>query len=82
MLGSESVSRVVQVPKYGVMTAYEDELGQYLDNIKIWGIDVFKISEFSNNRPLTAVTYRVFQVSESRITLYLITLSVLRKSFY
>ena len=70
------------MPKYGVMTAYEDELGQYLDNIKIWGIDVFKISEFSNNRPLTAVTYRVFQVSESRITLYLITLSVLRKSFY
>ena len=81
-MGSESFSRVVQVPKYGVMTAYEDELGQYLDNIKIWGIDVFKISEFSNNRPLTAVTYRVFQVSESRITLYLITLSVLRKSFY
>ena len=62
----------VQVPKYGVLTAYEDELGQYLDNIKIWGIDVFKISEFSNNRPLTAVTYRVFQVRDSRITLDLI----------
>ena len=50
------------MPKYGVMTAFEDELGQNLDNIKIWGIDVFKISEFSNNKPLTAVTYRVFQV--------------------
>ena len=50
------------MPKYGVVTAFEDELGQNLDNIKIWGIDVFKISEFSNNKPLTAVTYRVFQV--------------------
>ena len=52
----------LQVPKYGVVTAFEDELGHNLDNIKIWGIDVFKISEFSNNKPLTAVTYRVFQV--------------------
>ena len=34
----------VEVPKYGVLTAYEDELGQYLDNIKIWGIDVFSNS--------------------------------------
>ena len=52
----------LQVPKFGVVSAFEDELGQNLDNIKIWGIDVFKISEFSNNKPLTAVTYRVFQV--------------------
>ena len=52
----------LQVPKYGVVTAFEDELGHNLDNIKTWGIDVFKISEFSNNKPLTAVTYRVFQV--------------------
>ena len=58
---SSSVNSL-QVPKYGVVTAFEEELGQNLDNIKIWGIDVFKISEFSNNKPLTAVTYRVFQV--------------------
>ena len=52
-----------KVPKYGVHTAQEDELSQYLDNIDVWGIDVFKISEFSNLRPLTAVTFTVFQVS-------------------
>ena len=50
-----------KVPKYGVVTAHETELGGCLDNIRIWGIDVFRIAEFSNNRPLTAVTYRVFQ---------------------
>ena len=26
-----------------------------------WGINVFKISELSNSRPLTAVAYTVFQ---------------------
>lgn len=62
VLTQSSSINSLQVPKYGVMTAFEDELGQNLDNIKIWGIDVFKISEFSNNKPLTAVTYRVFQV--------------------
>merc|ERR1719471_1540385 len=50
-----------KVPEYGVVTAHEKELGGCLDNIRIWGIDVFRIAEFSNNRPLTAVTYRVFQ---------------------
>ena len=65
----------LQVPKYGVMTAFEDELGQNLDNIKIWGIDVFKISEFSNNKPLTAVTYRVFQVG-SPVVLSLLKINI------
>jgi len=50
-----------KVPKYGVHTAHEEELSHYLDNIDVWGIDVFKISEFSNTRPLTAVTFTVFQ---------------------
>jgi len=39
----------------------EEELGQCLDNIRVWGIDVFQITELSNNRPLTAVTFQVFQ---------------------
>ena len=53
-----------KVPKYGVHTSHEEELSRYLDNIDVWGIDVFKISEFSNLRPLTAVTFTVFQVSD------------------
>lgn len=27
-----------------------------------WGIDIFRIGELSNNRPLTAVAFQVFQV--------------------
>ena len=52
-----------KVPKYGVHTEHEEELSQYIDSINTWGIDVFKIAEFSNSRPLTTVTFRVFQVS-------------------
>jgi cAMP-specific phosphodiesterase 4 len=53
-----------KLPRYGVVTAHEEELGAYLGgglhSITRWGINVFKISELSNNRPLTAVTYTVF----------------------
>ena len=50
-----------RVPKYGVVTSHEEELGQCLENIKVWGIDVFQITDLSNLRPLTAVTFQVFQ---------------------
>lgn len=61
--------------RYGVVTPHEEELGLHLDNLARctqsitlaitlptlrWGINVFKISELSNNRPLTAVAYTVF----------------------
>ena len=51
-----------KLPKYGVVTLHEEELGQYLGNLNRWGINVFKISDLSNSRPLTAVTYTVFHV--------------------
>ena len=51
-----------QLPKYGVVTTHEEELGLQLGDLARWGINVFKISELSNSRPLTAVTYTVFHV--------------------
>ena len=54
----------MQVPKFGVATPHEEELSECLANISVWGIDVFRIADFSNNRPLTAVTFRVFQERE------------------
>jgi hypothetical protein len=36
---------------------------QYLGEIDKWGIDIFRIAELSNNRPLTAVAYAAFTVS-------------------
>ncbi|XP_071444616.1 3',5'-cyclic-AMP phosphodiesterase-like isoform X2 [Hetaerina americana] len=49
-----------RLPKYGVETDSEEELGKTLDEIDRWGIDMFKIGELSNHRPLTAVAYTVF----------------------
>lgn len=39
-------------------------LFQTLIEIDKWGIDIFRIGELSNNRPLTAVAFQVFQVSK------------------
>ena len=50
-----------KVPRHGVVTSHEEELGASLDNIRVWGIDVFRIAELASSRPLTAVTFRVFQ---------------------
>jgi cAMP-specific phosphodiesterase 4 len=37
-------------------------LFQMLGEIDRWGIDIFRIGDLSNNRPLTAVAYAAFQV--------------------
>ncbi len=31
-----------------------------------WGMDIFRLSELSNGRPLTTVTYNAFKVSPNR----------------
>lgn len=31
-------------------------------NIDLWGIDIFAITTLTNNKPLTAVCYTIFQV--------------------
>ena len=53
-----------KLPKYGVETPYEEDLGKMLGEIDKWGIDIFRIGEMSNNRPLTAVAYAAFQVNK------------------
>ncbi|KAL0277908.1 UNVERIFIED_CONTAM: hypothetical protein PYX00_005025 [Menopon gallinae] len=50
-----------RVPTYGVETPHEEELGKNLAEIDKWGIDIFRIGELSNNRPLTAVAFQAFQ---------------------
>lgn len=52
------------VPKYGVETPHMEELGKCIADIDKWGIDLFKLSEYSNNRPLTTVCYTIFQERE------------------
>ncbi|XP_043280710.1 cAMP-specific 3',5'-cyclic phosphodiesterase isoform X8 [Venturia canescens] len=49
-----------RVPAYGVETPHEEQLGKLLSDIDKWGIDIFRIGELSNNRPLTCVAYTAF----------------------
>lgn len=38
---------------------------QEIEDINRWGLDIFKVAEFSGNRPLTVIMYSVFQVGWS-----------------
>ena len=49
------------VPELGVDTQYTDELRLLLIHIDDWGLDTFRVEELSNQRPLTAITYRIFR---------------------
>ncbi|GIY87695.1 hypothetical protein CEXT_166962 [Caerostris extrusa] len=49
------------LPKYGIETPREEELGGLLEDVDRWGVDIFQIAECSNNHPLTAVAYKIFQ---------------------
>jgi cAMP-specific phosphodiesterase 4 len=35
-------------------------------NLDNWGLDVFKVADLSNNRPLTTVTYTIFKVTKAK----------------
>ncbi|XP_034026398.1 cAMP-specific 3',5'-cyclic phosphodiesterase 4D isoform X3 [Thalassophryne amazonica] len=49
------------IPRFGVKTETEDELAKELEHVNKWGLNIFKISEFSGNRPLTVMMYTIFQ---------------------
>jgi len=49
------------LPELGVETPHTDELRRLLDRINDWGLDTFRIEELSGQRPLTVITYRIFQ---------------------
>lgn len=36
---------------------------QELEDTNKWGLNVFKVAEYSGNRPLTVIMYSIFQVS-------------------
>lgn len=55
-LSSSSISR------FGVKTDKEELLSKELDDLNKWGLNIFTVSEYSNNRPLTCIMYAIFQV--------------------
>ncbi|XP_026729998.1 cAMP-specific 3',5'-cyclic phosphodiesterase isoform X1 [Trichoplusia ni] len=53
-----------RVPRYGVDTPHEEDLGRQLGEIDRWGVDIFRIGDLSCGRPLTAVAYAAFTSRE------------------
>ncbi|TRY57448.1 hypothetical protein DNTS_031434 [Danionella cerebrum] len=49
------------IPRFGVDTQHESLLATELEDLDRWGLDIFKIAEYSGNRPLTVIMYNVFQ---------------------
>ncbi|MEQ2279678.1 cAMP-specific 3',5'-cyclic phosphodiesterase 4B [Ameca splendens] len=54
-LSSSSISR------FGVKTDKEEQLSKELEDLNKWGLNIFTVSEYSNNRPLTCIMYAIFQ---------------------
>ncbi|XP_015221144.1 3',5'-cyclic-AMP phosphodiesterase 4C isoform X2 [Lepisosteus oculatus] len=52
------------IPRFGVNTDQEDPLAKEIEDINRWGLDIFKIAEYSGNRPLTVMMYTIFQERE------------------
>ncbi|XP_038019867.1 cAMP-specific 3',5'-cyclic phosphodiesterase 4C-like isoform X2 [Motacilla alba alba] len=49
------------IPRFGVRTRHEALLAKELEDTNKWGLDVFKVAEYSGNRPLTVIMYSIFQ---------------------
>ncbi|XP_054478959.1 cAMP-specific 3',5'-cyclic phosphodiesterase 4C [Anoplopoma fimbria] len=49
------------IPRFGVNASQEGLLTKELEDVNRWGIDIFKVSEYSGSRPLTVTMYTIFQ---------------------
>ncbi|XP_044540638.1 cAMP-specific 3',5'-cyclic phosphodiesterase 4A-like, partial [Gracilinanus agilis] len=49
------------IPRFGVKTDQEELLGKELENLNKWGLNIFRVSEFSNGRSLGCIMYTIFQ---------------------
>ncbi|XP_044134732.1 cAMP-specific 3',5'-cyclic phosphodiesterase 4A isoform X1 [Bufo gargarizans] len=52
------------IPRFGVKTDQEEPLEKELDNLNKWGLNIFQVAEYSNNRPLGCIMYTIFQERE------------------
>ncbi|KAM3938830.1 3',5'-cyclic-AMP phosphodiesterase 4C isoform 2-T2 [Leptodactylus fuscus] len=49
------------IPRFGVKTDQEALLAKEIEDTNKWGMDIFKVAEYSGNRPLTVIMYSIFQ---------------------
>ncbi|XP_059575856.1 cAMP-specific 3',5'-cyclic phosphodiesterase 4C isoform X3 [Alligator mississippiensis] len=60
LMHSSSLSSA-SIPRFGVKTDQEGPLAKELEDANKWGLDMFKVAEYSGNRPLTVIMYTIFQ---------------------
>jgi len=53
-----------KLPRFGVKTEQEPELSTVMMKLDNWGLDVFKVSDLSQERPLTVTTFTIFQTRD------------------
>ncbi|XP_028909334.1 cAMP-specific 3',5'-cyclic phosphodiesterase 4A [Ornithorhynchus anatinus] len=51
-------------PRFGIKTDQEELLSQELENLDKWGLNIFRVAEFSKGRSLSCITYTIFQERE------------------
>ncbi|XP_075695513.1 3',5'-cyclic-AMP phosphodiesterase 4D isoform X5 [Rhinoderma darwinii] len=49
------------IPRFGVKSETEESLAKELEDVNKWGLNIFKVAEYSGNRPLTVVIHTIFQ---------------------
>lgn len=52
-----------QLPEFGVETQHEPQLGQLIEQIDVWGLNIFEVHKYSQEHSLTVIMYKVFKVS-------------------
>ncbi|XP_062888378.1 3',5'-cyclic-AMP phosphodiesterase 4C-like isoform X2 [Mobula hypostoma] len=58
---SLSVISSADIPRFGVQTKHETELESELEHLNDWGLNIFKIGEYSYDRPLTVAMHAIFK---------------------
>ncbi|XP_053304009.1 cAMP-specific 3',5'-cyclic phosphodiesterase 4D isoform X2 [Spea bombifrons] len=49
------------IPRFGVKSENEECLAKELEDVNKWGLNIFKVADYSGNRPLTVVIHTIFQ---------------------
>lgn len=52
-----------QLPEFGVETEDEEQLGQLMEQVDVWGLNIFEVHEFSQKHSLTVIMFKIFKVS-------------------
>nr|XP_028568502.1 cAMP-specific 3',5'-cyclic phosphodiesterase 4A isoform X3 [Podarcis muralis] len=49
------------IPRFGVKTDQEEPLSKELEHLNKWGLNIFRVAEYTNNRSLSCIMYTIFQ---------------------